>query len=55
MVNKTVFILEEWRGSIAEGDWVIKGVFTSETAARGWYLEDKNNRNYYSMELDEIH
>lgn len=51
---KEVYILEEcelWN----EGDWVIKGVFTSETAARGWYLEDKNNRNYYSMELDEIH
>lgn len=50
---KEVYILEEWNyGSEA---WVIKGVVTSKAVAQEWYDEDKDDRDYHSMELDEIH
>jgi hypothetical protein len=52
-MNQIVYILEEYE----DGDsyeWYVKGVVTKLSVAHGWMLEDKANRNYYEVVLDEI-
>jgi hypothetical protein len=56
-MNQTVYILEKVDGDNTCDcyiNWVVVGVVTKLSVAHGWMLEDKANRNYYEVVLDEI-